>query len=99
MRFIVTQLAVHKIGGHNDGGFVRCSKSDGVKKAGEGGKKRKKVQRIWMYEREREIEAGKEEVEGTDDDDEWIHRNPGTVRFWSSAIESIVKRSDIGVVV
>jgi len=46
-----------------------------------------------LYETERQ----EEEVEGTDDDDEWIHRNPGTVCFWSSAMEAIV--NDMEVVV
>jgi len=40
MHSITLQPAVHEIGGHNDGGFVRCSKSDGVQKAEEGGSKK-----------------------------------------------------------
>lgn len=35
MHFIIIQLAAQQIGGHNDGGFVRYSKSDGVQKGQE----------------------------------------------------------------
>lgn len=35
MHFIIIQLAAQQIGGHNDGGFVRYSKSNGVQKGQE----------------------------------------------------------------
>lgn len=35
MHFIIIQLAAQQIGGHNDGGFMRYSKSDGVQKGQE----------------------------------------------------------------
>jgi len=50
MHSITIQPAVHEIGGHNDGGFVRCSKSDGVQKAGVGeGKKEERVGKLGGY--------------------------------------------------